>query len=310
MKNIFEIAEKYKNHEIDTTSAEYMEVAESLKSLWKTSDGRLELAQYVYETVERYMIRTDISQYIFQYKTYGATDKPVFKERKKGLRAYWIAPNSYTPKSQNYDSDFTMSFDTLSIAPTCYQDDLVYGRVESFAQLIADAGEAIQDAIDIRTYTVLTQTFTEANYPNLYAEVSTTLSEDALQAAIKQVRKSGSAGAISIICRYEVAMDITNMTGFKAIQLSDAAKDEIRTRGVIGYYLGCKIIVLADDSRGQIPDNFVFVTSEKIGYAGTKLTNKIAQSTDSEDWSWTLKADFEKGWVIIHPEYMCLIKIL
>src|SRR5665647_2678110 len=95
MKNIFEIAEKYKNHEIEATDAEYLEVSEAIKSLWGSADGRMELAQYVYENVERYMIRTDISQYIFQYKTYAATDKPVFKERKKGLRAYWIAPNSY-----------------------------------------------------------------------------------------------------------------------------------------------------------------------------------------------------------------------
>lgn len=310
MKNILELAEKFKNHEIDATSPDYTEVSEALKSAWKTADGRMELAQVVYETVEKHMIKTDISQYIFQYKTYGIADKPVFKERKKGLRAYWIAPNSYTPKSQNYDSQFTMSFDTLSIAPTCYQDDLTFGKVESFAQLIADAGEAIQDAIDIHTYTILAQTFTEAKQPNQYSEVTTTLSESALQDAIKQVRKSGTAGAISIICRYEVAMDITNMAGFKALQLTDSVKDELRTRGTIGFYLGCRIIVLADDSRGQIPDNFVFVTSEKIGYAGTKLQNKIAQSTDSEDWSWTLKADFEKGWVIIHPEYMCLIKIV
>lgn len=309
MKNIIEIAEKFKAHEIDAENVDYAECSEAIKNLWKTTDGRMELAQLVYETIQTRMIRTDISQYIFQYKTYGLTDKPVFKERKKGLRAYWLAPNSFTPKSQNYDSQFTMSFDTLSIAPTCYQDDLSFGKVESFAQLIADAAEAIQDAIDIRTYAVLSQTFNETVQPLQYTAVSTALTETVLQDAIKQVRKSGSAGKISIICRYGVAMTIAGFTGYKELQLSDAAKDELRTRGVIGSYLGCAVIVLEDDSRGQIPDNYVFVVAEKIGYAGTKTTNKVAAETNSKDWSWTIKADYEKGWVILHPEYMALIEI-
>ena len=308
MKNIVEIAEKFRLHEIDAQNADYVEVSEAIKNLWKTTDGRMELAQYIYEVVEKKMIRTDISQYIFQYKTYGITDKPVFKERKKGLRAYWLAPNSYTPKSQNYDSQFTMSFDTLSIAPTCYQDDLSFGKVDSFAQLIADAAEAIQDAIDIRTYAVLKQTFNEATQPDQYFSVSTAITETVLDDAITQARKNGS-GRTSIICRYADATKISKFTGFKDTQLSDAAKDEIRTRGVIGMYLGCPVIVLEEDSRKQIPTNFVFVVVDKVGYAGTKSTNKVDQSTDSGGWSWTMKADYEKGWVILHPEYMCLIEI-
>lgn len=308
-KNIFEIAEKYKNHEIDKTSPEYMEVSETLINLWKSADGRMELAQYVYETVEKYMIRTDISQYIFQYKTYSATDKPVFKERKKGLRAYWIAPNSYTPKSQNYDAQFTMSFDTLSIAPTCYQDDLIYGKVDSFAQLIADAGEAIQDAIDIRTYAVLKQTFNATTNQGNYFPVSTAITESVLDDAINAVIDSGVSGTISIVCRSKVAKTIAKFTGFVQLQLSEAVKNEINTRGYIGNYSGCKIVILDEDDRKQIPNNFAFIVAEKVGYAATKLTNKVGQSTDNDDWSWTMKADYEKGWVILHPDRMALIEI-
>ena len=84
MKNIIEIAEKFKAHEIDAENVDYAECSEAIKNLWKTTDGRMELAQLVYETIQTRMIRTDISQYIFQYKTYGLTDKPVFKERKTG----------------------------------------------------------------------------------------------------------------------------------------------------------------------------------------------------------------------------------
>lgn len=305
---LIEIAQKAKNHEIDFDSPDYIESSEAIKEAFSTTDGRVELAQKVYEYIQHTMIRTDISQYIFVTKTFQPTDKPVFKEKKKGIRAYFIAPNSATPKSQNYDYEFTMEFDTLSVAPNCALDDLTFGKIESLATLIADAAEAVRDLIDIHTYAIIKQSFNATTNVGSYTVVTGALTETALSDSITKARKTGKN--VSIICTADNADTITGFTKFKENQLSDSVKNEIYTRGFIGYYKGARIVILGEDSRSQIPHDLVFIVSDTVGYAATKIMNRVSQKENDIDWTWEMKCDFEKGWVITHPEYICVIQMI
>jgi len=118
--NFFEIAEKYNKHLISETDTEYVQAEAALKELASTEDGKTELAAIVYEYIQKTIYKFDISQYVFRTKTFTATDRPIFREKGFGMKAYWIAPNSVTPKSRNFDNEFTMEFDTLSVSPECH----------------------------------------------------------------------------------------------------------------------------------------------------------------------------------------------
>lgn len=313
--NFFELAEKYNNHLIDENDAEYKVAEDALKELASTEDGKKELAEIVYEFIQKTIYKFDISPYIFRTKTFKATDNPIFKEKGFGMKAYWIAPNSVTPKSRNFDNQFTMEFDTVSVSPECHLDDITFGRVSSFAELMQDAKTAIEYAINEKVYTILKQAYnTVGNGGNgNYVTSSTALTEASLKQAIDAVRNKTNRIPV-IIGSYTQMSKIASFTDFKALQLSDNAKDELRTTGLIGMYLGCKVIALAN-TKGEnglptIPEELVFVTSDAVGFSATRGVGRVGQATNIDDWSWYAKIDLEKGWVITHPEYLYLIEIV
>lgn len=313
--NFFELAEKYNNHIITENDAEYVAAEEALKELASTEDGKKELASIIYEFIAKTLYKFDISPYVFRTKTFKVTDRPVFREKGFGMKAYWIAPNSVTPKSRNFDSEFTMEFDTVSVSPECHLDDLTYGRVSSFAELMQDAKTALEIAINEKVYTILKQAYnTVGNGGNgNYTTSTTNLTEAALLEAIQAVRSKTNSIPV-IIGNYLQVSKITGFTDFKAVQLSDSAKDEIRTTGLIGMYLGCKVIALAnttgENGKATIPTDLVFVTADTVGFSASRGQGRVGQATNIDDWSWYAKIDLEKGWVITHPDYLYLIEIV
>lgn len=313
--DFFELAEKYNNHQIDDNDAEYKEAEKALMELASTEEGKKELAEIVYEFIQKSIYKFDISPYVFRNKTFKPTDSPVFKEKGFGMKAYWIAPNSVTPKSRNFDSQFTMEFDTVSVSPECHLDDITFGRVSSFAELMTDAKNAVEIAINNKVYTILKQAYnTVGNGGNgNYVTSSTNITETALNQAILAVRQKTNRAPV-IIGTFTQMSKISSFTDFKALQLSDSAKDELRTTGIIGMYNGCKVIALAntsaEDGLATIPDELVFVTADTVGFSATRGIGRVGQATNIDDWSWYAKIDMEKGWVITHPEYLYLIEIV
>lgn len=313
MPNFIEIAERYNAHKIDSTDSDYIKAEKALMELASTEEGKQELASIVYTYIRRWQSEFDISPYIFQNKTFKPTDKPVFREKGHGIKAYWIAPNSATPKSRNFDNEFTMEFETVSVSPECHLDDLTYGRIASFAELLQDAKDAVKIAICEKVYTLLGQTYNVSTNSDNYATCTTTVTENALKTAVKKIRKRAKGGDVTILCSIDTASEIGDFTGYVAMA-SENAKEELRKEGLVGTYNGCKVVAVAETTDGNgnvvVPDNFVYVISNKIGFSGDMDTGRVGQNTNIDDWSWYAKIDIEKGWVVTHPEYLYRIEIV
>ena len=233
----------------------------------------------------------------------------MFKTHKKGIRAYWTAPNSYVPKSQNYETEIFMQFEALGVRPECLISDLKTGRVDSFGSLISDARDAMETAIYQKVYELLAQTYNATGSAKGYqSSVSNVLTKTVLDEAINKVRKK-VGGAPTIIADYDLCSQIEGFDGFTYIAL-----EEIRNTGILGKYKGCNIVYLPEildpvTQKSIVPTDKLFVVGRKIGVYGDYNDMDMMQETNINDKSWNCRLDKEMGACITRPEGIFCITI-
>ena len=159
VKGLTVLAEKLSRGEISATDERVEQASKLIAHMAKTEEGRQELAEIVKIALEDSYNKFDIIPLLFETRHFKLGDRPMFKTHKKGIVAYWTAPNSYVPKSQNYDTEIFMQFESLGVRPECLMSDLKTGRVDSFASLISDGREAIENAIYKKVFEVLAQVY-------------------------------------------------------------------------------------------------------------------------------------------------------
>ena len=301
------IAEKFAKGELSYNSNEVKKAEDLLAEMASTEDGRQEIAETIAIHLDKVFPKFDIAPYLCNYRNFNMGDKPEFRLKKKGIKAYWIAPNSSTPKSRNYQETLTMEFDTLSARPECFLDELKTGRIQGFAELLGDTRDAIQNAIVGKVFTILGQVYHVAMQPDMYETVTGDLTADVLTSAINTVfYKTGVHPAV--IGDWMLVQQITGFTGY-----TESALEEIRKTGMLGVYRGAAIMGLPEikeESTGKnlMPKNRLYVVSRKIGYAGTYGDTKSGQETSIEDWSWNARLDKSWGMTVTDPEGMYVIE--
>jgi hypothetical protein len=308
LKGLTALAEKLARGEISSTDTKVEEASKIIAKMAKTSEGRQELAEIVKIALEDSYNKFDIIPLLFDVKHFKLGDKPMFKTHKKGIVAYWTAPNAYVPKSQNYDTEIFMQFEGLGVRPACLLSDLKTGRVDSFASLIADGKEAMELAIYQKVYELLAQVYNAAGEAKENQVATNELTKDALDKAINQVRKQ-VGGAPTIIADYDLCTKIEGFEGFTEIAL-----EEIRNHGLLGKYRGCNIVYLPEilnpvTQESIVPTDKLFVVGRKVGIYGDYADMDFMEEVDINDKSWNCRLDKEMGLAITKPEGIYLVNI-
>lgn len=303
------LADKLARNEISSQDPKMKEASKLISKMSETEKGRDELAEIVKIALEDAYNKFNIIPMLFETRHFNLGDRPMFKTHKKGIKAYWTAPNSYVPKSQNYETEIFMQFEGLGVRPTCLLSDLKTGRVDSFGSLIADAREAMEIAIYQKIYELLAQTYNATGAgKNNQAEVTNKLTKDALDKAINTVRKK-VGGAPTIIADYDICTQIEGFDGFTEIAL-----EEIRTHGLLGKYRGCNIVYLPEildpvTQKSIVPTDKLFVVGRKIGYFADYAEMDMMQEQNINDKSWNCRIDKELGCCVTRPEGIYCIEI-
>lgn len=309
LKGLVTLAEKMARNEVSSADAKVVEASKIIANMAKTEEGRYELAEIVKIALEDSYNKFDIIPLLFDTKHFNLGDKPMFKTHKKGIKAYWTAPNAYVPKSQNYETEIYMQFEGLGVRPECLLSDLKTGRVDSLASLIADGREALELAILHKVYELLAQVYNaEGTAKEYQSTVTNTLTKEALDKAINQVRKR-VGGAPTIIADYDICTQIEGFDGF-----TEVALEEIRTHGLLGKYRGCNIVYLPEildpvSQESIVPTDKLFVVGRKIGIYGDYNDMDFMQETNINDKSWNCRIDKEIGMAILKPEGIHVISI-
>lgn len=306
--NFMEIAELYVKGQLAPNDKRLIEAEKLLQEMASTSEGREEIAEVIAIYLDQNFNKFDIAPYLFNYRNFKLGDKPEFRLKKKGVTAYWIAPNSSTPKSRNYQETLSMEFDSLSVRPEALIDELKTGRIQGFAELLGDAKDALQDAIVGKVFTILGQVYNATSNSELYIKDTTSLAQASVNKAIDEVVYR-TGGRATIIGDMMLVNQIRDFSGY-----TDTTKDEIMRTGRIGVYRGANIISVSevkDPSTNKIlvPKNRLYVSSQKIGYAGTYGDSKFGQETSIEDWTWNARIDKEWGATVTEPNGLFVIEV-
>lgn len=308
MSNFLEIAEQYKNGEISSEDPRLKKAELLIAEIVATEEGKKELAEIIGITLQNNMNFIDLATMLTTSRHFNLGENPEFRTKKKGIKAYFIAPNSSTPKSRNYDSVMRMEFETLSVRPECLLDDLETGRVGSLLELIQDGQEALRIAIVKKIVTILDQVYNETNNTNNYFLDTPALNADTLKKAINQARyKNG--GKVTIFGDEMLINQITEFEGF-----TEATQNEIMKTGKIGIYYGANIVSVREmydeaNDESVLPKNKIYIISDKIGYSATYGKIKSGQETSIEDWTWNARYDMEWGMAVTNPKAMAIIEI-
>lgn len=308
LQGLIALAEKLDNGEISSNDAKVVEASKLIAKMAQTEEGRQELAEIVKLALEDTYNSFNIIPLLFENKHFKLGEKPMFKTHKKGIVAYWTAPNAYVPMSRNYETEIFMQFEGLGVRPECYLSDLKTGRVDSFGSLIKDGKEAIELAILKRVYELLAQVYNETGEASENHTATNALTKEALDKAINKVRKK-VGGAPTLIADYDLCTVIESFEGF-----SEIAQEEVRTYGLLGKYRGCNIVYLPEildpvTQESIVPTNKMFVVGKKIGYAGDYAEMDMMQDTFMDDKSWQVRIDKECGFCIVKPEGIHVIEV-
>lgn len=305
----FEIAEKLKNRELDMNSKEVKDIENVLMEMASTEDGRTEIAEVIGVYLQEQMNKIDIAPLITDSKHFNLGDRPEFRLKKKGIKAYWIAPNSSTPKSKNYQETLSMDFETLSVRPECLLDELKAGRISSLQELLTDGQEALRTAIVEKIFTILGQVYNEQGAGKEFTTICTSeLEKSSVESAIDAVTYRTGKNAV-ILGDKLLTNQIMGFEGF-----TNEANEEIRKNGTLGYFRGARIIGVNDvydEALGKslVPKDRLFVVSDKIGYSATHGDVKTGQENSIEDWSWNARVDMEWGIAITNPKGIQVIQV-
>lgn len=309
LKGLVTLAEKLARNEVSSTDAKVVEASKLIANMAKTEEGRQELAETVKIALEDVYNKFDIIPLLFDVKHFRLGDKPMFKTHKKGIKAYWTAPNAYVPKSQNYDTEIFMQFESLGVRPECFLSDLKTGRVDSFASLISDGRDALEIAILHKIYELLAQVYNATgDFSEQHSTATNALTKPVLDKAINQVRKK-VGGAPTIIADYDLCTQIEGFDGFTEIAL-----EEIRTYGLLGKYRGCNIVYLPEildpvTQESIVPTDKLFVVGRKVGIYGDYADMDFMQETSINDKSWNCRIDKELGMAIVKPQGIHVITV-
>lgn len=310
LKGLTVLAEKLAKGEISSTDERVEQASKYIAKMAKTEEGRQELAEIVKIALEDSYNKFDIIPLLFETRHFKLGDRPMFKTHKKGIVAYWTAPNSYVPMSQNYDTEIFMQFEGLGVRPTCLLSDLKTGRVDSFAALISDGREAIENAIYKKIFEILAQVYNATGAGKDYQNSATgnKLTKEILDKGINTVRKK-VGGAPTIIADYDLCTQIEGFDGFTEIAL-----EEIRTNGLLGKYRGCNIIYLPEildpvTNESLVPTDKLFIVGRKVGIFGDYGDMDFLQETDINSKRWNCRLDKELGCAVTKPEGLYCITV-
>lgn len=308
-KNILTLAEDMKNGKISPTDKDVQKADALIAKMMRSESGREELAEIVKLALEDTYNTFDISPRIFDTKAFKYGDNPLFKTQKKGIVAYWTAPNSYVPMSRNYETEITMTFEGLGVRPEALLSELKTRGLASLSSLIADGKDAIETAIYRKVYEVIAQTYNATSNTDNY-KATNALSKATLDAAINRIRKK-TGGAPTIIADYDLCTQIEAFAGFSTCE---SLYNEIRDKGLLGRYRGCDILYLPEiidpvTQTSIVPTNKMFIVGKKIGYAASYGDIEVMQETNIDDKSWNARIDKELGYVVTRPDGVYCIEI-
>lgn len=208
-----------------------------------TPENRYQIAQLVGFTVnEMIKPQTDWLSHVADVKNIGYGDRASFAVQQDGLRAFIQAKGATTARSKISHRQVDLGTTSVSVRPMINFVELKTGRVQ-MSDLINDATVKMEQAMLHYFQNVLQNAMSTWTAP--YYGAGAGLIKTTLNPMIRYWHRTGGAALLGDI---EVTDKIAELTGFAAAtttqQFAPSIIEEYHRSGVIGSYLGSKVVTL------------------------------------------------------------------
>lgn len=219
-----------------------------------TPENRYQLAQVMAYTIDELQQDSlDFLNTIADQKTIGYGDKAAFKVKTGGIKAYFQAKGSTTPRSMVSGRQILVDTEEISARPAIPLLQLKTKQVE-MADLLREANREITNAKLKKIEQVLQAAV--ANFASPFYATGSGIVKDTLQKQINYFRRFGP---VTILGDMEAISQLAALTGMAMsttiTQHSDKQIDEVNESGYIGRYMGCNVVALTNafEADGETP---------------------------------------------------------
>ena len=230
-----------------------------------TPENRYQLAQVMAYTIDELQQDSlDFLNTIADQKTIGYGDKAAFKVKTGGIKAYFQAKGSTTPRSMVSGRQILVDTEEISARPAIPLLQLKTKQVE-MADLLREANREITNAKLKKIEQVLQAAV--ANFASPFYATGSGIIKDTLQKQINYFRRFGP---VTILGDMEAISQLAALTGMAMsttiTQHSDKQIDEVNESGYIGRYMGCNVVALtnafeADGVTPILKTNWLYIIS-------------------------------------------------
>lgn len=208
-------------------------------------ENRYQLAQvFAYTINELQQNSLDFLNSIADQKNIPYGGKPAFNVKTGGIKAYFQAKGSTTPRSMVSGKQILIDTEEVSARPAIPLMQLRTKQVE-IADLIREANREMTNAKLKKIEQVLQAAI--ANFATPFYATGTGINKDALQKQINYFRRFGP---VTILGDMEAISQLAALTGMAMsttmTQHSENQINELNDSGFIGRYMGCNVIALTN----------------------------------------------------------------
>lgn len=237
-------------------------------------ENRHQIAQVIGYTVnEMQQGALDFLNVVADQKNVGYGDKAAFNVKTGGIKAYFQAKGSTTPRSFVSGKQILVDTEEVSARPAINIMDLRTGRVK-MADLIREANREIINKKLKKVEQVLhaaVQTFAAPFYGT-----GTGIDKAVLDKIVAYFRRLGPVSIIGDIEAVSKMAGIVGMEMGSTMQRSDNMVDEYNENGFIGKYNGCNVIAMANAYEEGSTDpilnpNWLYIVPGNLSADGRNL---------------------------------------
>ena len=237
-------------------------------------ENRHQIAQIIGYTVnDMQQGALDFLNVVADQKNIGYGDKAAFNVKTGGIKAYFQAKGSTTPRSFVSGKQILVDTEEVSARPAINLIDLRTGRVK-MADLIREANREITNKKIKKVEQVLHAAV--QNFATPFYGTGTGVDKAVLDKQLAYFRRLGPVSIIGDIEAVGKMAGIVGMAMGDQMQRSDAMINEYNENGFIGKYMGCNVIALANaceegSTEPILNPNWLYIVPGNMSSEGRNL---------------------------------------
>lgn len=221
----------------------------------------------------------DFLNNVADIKSIGYNDKAAFNVKTRGIKAYYQAKGSTTPRSYVAGKQILVGTEEISARPAINLMDLKTGRVQ-MGDLIAEANREITNMKLLKIESVLHAAL--SNYASPFYGTGTGVVKATLDGQLAYFRRLGPVTLLGDQAAVGQLAEVTGMAMNQTInQHSDAQIDEFNENAFLGKYLGCNVVCMnnayeAGKTTPILNENIIYIVPGNVSgdYRNLKVVNE------------------------------------